>query len=99
MSLVNVAYAAALTWGNPTQTRLEDQALVPMFGTQPIELGLIEPGTVLLARLRSEPRYQDAMPRAAGRSLTGRIEVSATTTLKRVRSSADFPSAPISVGI
>jgi cytochrome c peroxidase len=28
MSLVNVGYAAALTWGNPTLTRLEDQALV-----------------------------------------------------------------------
>src|ERR1700736_4883837 len=30
MSLVNVAYASALTWGNPTLMRLEDQALVPM---------------------------------------------------------------------
>src|SRR5262245_24333274 len=30
MSLVNVAYAAALTWGNTSVTRLEDQALVPM---------------------------------------------------------------------
>lgn len=40
MSLVNVAYAAALTWGNPTMTRLEDQALAPMYGEQPIELGL-----------------------------------------------------------
>lgn len=29
MSLVNVAFAAALTWGNPTLTQLEEQALVP----------------------------------------------------------------------
>ena len=40
MSLVNVAYAQALTWANPTLTRLEDQALVPMYGDHPIELGL-----------------------------------------------------------
>jgi cytochrome c peroxidase len=40
MSLVNIAYAAALTWGNPTVTRLEDQALVPMYGEHPVELGL-----------------------------------------------------------
>ena len=40
MSLVNVAYAAALTWANPTLTQLEDQALVPMYGEHPIELGL-----------------------------------------------------------
>jgi hypothetical protein len=33
MSLVNVAYATALTWASPSLTRLEDQALVPMFGT------------------------------------------------------------------
>src|ERR1700691_1459107 len=39
LSLVNVAYAAALTWANPTLTRLEDQALVPMYGDHPIELG------------------------------------------------------------
>src|SRR5262245_47047275 len=57
MSLVNVAYAAALTWGNPSVTRLEDQALVPMFGDHPIELGLRQPGTTLVTRLRAEPRY------------------------------------------
>src|SRR5262245_10962928 len=32
MSLVNIAYAAGLTWANPSLTRLEDQALVPMYG-------------------------------------------------------------------
>jgi cytochrome c peroxidase len=40
MSLVNVAYARRLTWANPRSTRLEDQALVPMYGDSPIELGL-----------------------------------------------------------
>src|SRR5262245_30084447 len=40
MSLVNIAYAQALTWANPRLTRLEEQALVPMYGEQPIELGL-----------------------------------------------------------
>ncbi len=40
MSLVNVAYARVLTWADPTLVRLEDQALVPMYGTHPIELGL-----------------------------------------------------------
>jgi cytochrome c peroxidase len=57
MSLVNVAYAAALTWGNPSMTELEAQVLVPMFGDHPVELGLKLPGTAMLARLRSEPRY------------------------------------------
>jgi cytochrome c peroxidase len=57
MSLVNVAYAAALTWGNPSLSRLEDQARVPMFGQRPIELGLTESGP-WLDRLREDARYQ-----------------------------------------
>ncbi len=40
MSLVNVAYARTLNWANPHLTRLEDQALVPMYGDHPIEMGL-----------------------------------------------------------
>ena len=66
MSLVNVAYAAALTWGNPAMTRLEEQALVPMFGEQPVELGLQKPGSELLDRLRVEPRYRPLFGRAFG---------------------------------
>jgi len=58
MSLVNVAYAGALTWANPTLSRLEDQALVPMFGDHPIELGLARPGSALLDTLRQDVRYQ-----------------------------------------
>ena len=63
MSLVNVAYAATLTWGNPTMTRLEDQALVPMFGRHPIELGLGE-DREWLEPLRREPRYVGLFERA-----------------------------------
>src|SRR5215510_13262462 len=40
MSLVNVAYAHSLTWANPAMARLEEQALVPMYGEHPLELGL-----------------------------------------------------------
>ena len=57
MSLVNVAYASALTWGNPSMVRLEEQALVPMFGDHPVELGLASPSE-LAARLADVPDYQ-----------------------------------------
>jgi cytochrome c peroxidase len=66
MSLVNVAYAASLTWGNPSMKLLEDQALVPMFGDQPVELGLQQPGAAMLDRLRAEPRYGPLFERAFG---------------------------------
>ncbi|MEQ1729068.1 MAG: MbnH family di-heme enzyme [Vicinamibacterales bacterium] len=64
MSLANVAYAVVLTWANPTVRRLEDQALVPMFGDDPIELGLRSDDPSWLARLRDEPVYQRLFPEA-----------------------------------
>ncbi len=57
MSLVNVAYAQVLTWANPTLTRLEDQALVPMYGEHPIELGL-DRGDGWVQAVRRDPVYQ-----------------------------------------
>ena len=40
MSLVNVAYASRLTWANQMLDSLEVQALTPMFGENPVEMGL-----------------------------------------------------------
>jgi cytochrome c peroxidase len=64
MSLANVGYAATLTWANPLMTTLEKQALVPMFGEDPVELGLAGQEEALFARLKAEPRYQELFPRA-----------------------------------
>ena len=58
MSLANVAYSPALTWANPLMTSLEKQALVPMFGEDPVELGLSGQEQALLERVRGEPRYR-----------------------------------------
>ena len=63
MSLVNVAYSSALTFNTPGVTRLEEQALVPMFGEHPIELGL-RPGDGFLLSLRSNAKYQVLFERA-----------------------------------
>jgi cytochrome c peroxidase len=58
MGLANVAYAPMLTWANPLQKALEKQALVPMFGEDPVELGLSGMEEKLLARVREVPRYK-----------------------------------------
>lgn len=57
MSLANVAYASTLTWANPLLLGLERQAMVPMFGTSPIELGLTSQEQ-LQQRLRDDATYQ-----------------------------------------
>jgi cytochrome c peroxidase len=70
MSLVNVAYSAVLTWSNPGITSLEQQALIPMFGEHPVELGL-RAGDGFLSMLEADPKYHElfehAFPADAGR--------------------------------
>ncbi|MDJ0751400.1 MAG: di-heme enzyme [Woeseiaceae bacterium] len=56
MSLVNVAYATRLDWANPLMDRLEDQALTPLFGDNPVEMGLGGHEDRLVQLLREE-RY------------------------------------------
>ena len=57
MSLVNVAYSPVLTWANPLVRTLEKQAQVPLFGDDPIELGMTGKEDVLVERLKSDERY------------------------------------------
>ncbi len=57
MSLANIAYSPALTWSSPSQRKLENQALVPMFGEEPVELGLAGKEAELVERLTSEGGY------------------------------------------
>lgn len=64
MSLANVAYLTTLTWANPLVDALEEQALLPMFGETPVELGLAGMEDELLERLQGEPVYQDLFPEA-----------------------------------
>ena len=64
MSIVNVAYYSTLTWANPLVSELENQALLPMFGENPVELGLAGMDQELLSRLGAEPLYTDLFPKA-----------------------------------
>lgn len=68
MALPNVAYASALTWANSVVTTLEEQALVPMFGEHPVELGLAGKEDELLNRLRADARYRELFARAFSES-------------------------------
>ena len=64
MSLVNVAFAASLTWANPALRTLEEQALVPMYGTDPVELGLTRSDDRWLDELSRDAVYQRLLPAA-----------------------------------
>lgn len=57
MALMNVGYFTALTWASPLIRTLEEQALLPLFGETPVELGLAGRDEELLQRLRGDTSY------------------------------------------
>lgn len=58
MSLANVGYLPVLTWMNPNLNSLEVQALIPIFGEHPVEMGMAGREHLLFERLKAEPRYR-----------------------------------------
>ena len=66
MSLTNVAYNAVLGWDDPALTSLEDQIRVPLYNTQPLEMGLTGREEEVLQRFRNHRgyrrRFRDAFP-------------------------------------
>ncbi len=64
MSLVNSAYASRLTWANQLLDRIEDQMLTPIFGDNPIEMGMAGREARIVELLRKDPRYAELVPRA-----------------------------------
>jgi cytochrome c peroxidase len=78
MPLANVAYLPVLTWANPNLRTLEVQALVPMFGEHPREMGMAGREQELFARLRADARYP-SMFRAAFPDQHGEISLATIT--------------------
>ncbi len=58
MSLVNVAFQPLLTWAHPGIEQLEDQALVPLLGEEPVEMGMAGREVELMERLAADATYQ-----------------------------------------
>ena len=64
MSLVNVAYNPVFTWANPNLDSLEEQALIPMLGENPVELGMKGREQQFLTAARRDPVYQRLFPKS-----------------------------------
>jgi cytochrome c peroxidase len=94
MGLTNIAYIARLTWANPVLDHLEDQALAPMFGEAPVELGLSGREAELLARLEGDAAYPmmfaEAFPGDSDPISVGNI-VRAIAAFERTLISGDSP--------
>lgn len=58
MALANVAYFTPLTWADPRQRRLDKQALVPLTGSHPVEMGMAGQDAELARRLAADSCYR-----------------------------------------
>jgi cytochrome c peroxidase len=93
-SLANVAWASSLGWANPVLTRLEAHVVVPLFGTDPEELGWSGLEDQLEARLAAIPAYQDLFSAAYPESdqpVDVHHVVQALATFQRTIVSGDAP--------
>jgi cytochrome c peroxidase len=58
MSLANASYPVSLTWAGERPRALEEQVLIPLLGTRPVELGMGGREEELAARLQAVPEYE-----------------------------------------
>ncbi|WHO37261.1 cytochrome-c peroxidase [Sphingobium sp. AP49] len=56
--LANVAWRSGLTWTEAGLSTLEQQAMVPMTGTKPVEMGLAQDDAGLARRIGADPCYR-----------------------------------------
>lgn len=91
-ALVNVAWAATLTWANPLMGTLEQQALVPLFNEAPVELGWAGHEEELSARLSGDAdlaaQFDAAYP---GEGVTLKTITGALASFERTLISGDAP--------
>jgi cytochrome c peroxidase len=69
LPLANVAYHRTLTWANPALVTLEKQMEIPLFGTNPVELGINDRNKgEVLQRIKRDRWYSSRFPRVFPRA-------------------------------
>ncbi|MBO9546627.1 cytochrome c peroxidase [Caulobacter sp.] len=91
-TLANVATFASLTWGDPRVTRLEDQALIPIAGTTPVEMGFHGQEKVLEDRIGGQACYRKLFAAAfPGQAISMTTITKALAAFQRTMVSRDAP--------
>jgi len=67
--LANSAWHSTYTWANPSLTTLERQMEVPLFGTDPVEMGIDDSNKgAVLARIKADAGYRQRFAEVFGSS-------------------------------
>jgi len=94
MGLTNIGYVKPLTWADPKLATLEAQALNPIFGAAPVEMGMAGREPLLLSRLATSDCYRrqfaTAFPETKG-EVTMAAVAKAVAAFQRTLISFDSP--------
>jgi len=93
MTLANVAYLSRLGWANPLLDKLETQVPIPMFGEEPVEMGLAGRQDEVLSLIATDPVYRPAFREAFNGAFPYALEnvVKAIAAFERTLISLDSP--------
>lgn len=83
MPLANVGYVTRLTWADPELDRLEAQAMLPLVGVEPVELGNAGDEAGLVARIAADANYREAFRRAFPERVTDESTAGESATDER----------------
>src|SRR5574343_1566122 len=87
--LANSAWHSTYTWANPSLTTLERQMEVPLFGTDPVEMGIDDSNKdAVLARIKADAGYRQRFAAVFGSS--GDVITLATSSRRLPPSSAGW---------
>lgn len=92
LALINIAYNPTLTWAHPELDTIERQVLIPMFGEEPVELGISGQEQEVLSRIQEDSRYQRLFKKAYGRGDTINYDNIAKALASFVRSLVSMES-------
>lgn len=67
-SLTNIGYFSVLTWRDPRVSLLEVQALGPMFGLHPVEMGMAGQQAEMIRRVSEDETYRTMFAEAFGKT-------------------------------
>ena len=65
-TVLNVESRNTLSWLHPETMTLSEHVLIPLLGTQPIEMGAQEKIQTMLAELNADPKYQALLGNVPG---------------------------------
>jgi cytochrome c peroxidase len=93
MTLTNVAYNSAFTWGNPEVRSLEAQMRQPLFSEHPVEMGLDVQGSAAVKVISGDASYREQFAAAfpGGVALSMRHIIMAIAAFERTLISGRSP--------